>query len=196
MLRWRWSTICCSPLAPFWCSSEPCWSSYGGGPAVEASTGSSVKMCGSRWGRYTSGHMSTTLASSSVIIDVMLFQLFLAGSNIIQLDVFRFFRYVPYKLRWQSPGSVFGAQVLRDVGHCAGAAAEKSCSSLQVAGLSSRGGGAYGMALVRNAAILAVGWSAVQHPGACDHVAGRFWDLWCLHGVAFFCRLNHTGVNL
>jgi hypothetical protein len=24
---------------------------------------------------------------------------------------------------------------------------------------------------------------------------GVFLNLWCLHGVAFFCRLNHTGVN-
>ena len=82
-------------------------------------------------------------------------------------------------------------EVLRDVGHCAGAAAEKSRSALQVAGLSSRSSGAYGMALVRNAAILAVGWSAVQQPSACDHVAGhRNVVMSC-----FFSGLKNTGVN-
>ena len=82
-------------------------------------------------------------------------------------------------------------EVLRDVGHCAGAAAEKSRSALQVAGLSSRSSGAYGMTLVRNAAILAVGWSAVQQPSACDHVAGhRNVVMSC-----FFSGLKNTGVN-
>lgn len=67
-----------------------------------------------------------------------------------------------------------------NVGHCLGSSPEEPSSSFQVTSLSSCSCCSYGLVMVWDSAIIAMGWLTLQHTGACDYVS------WLAGGFNFF----------